>query len=186
MSSPIVRRHETSMIKPYQEFKGHTDWVTGAIHLPDEQQTMTCSRDGSMRIWNLTSGKQIGKDWRDGDSDVWTIALSPDEKKVVSGSKDGGVRLWDIDTGKLIAKWTGHTNTVVSVCWSRDGHRVVSGSEDGTARQWDVENGETILSPIETGHKWVYTVVYSPDMTMFATAGYDGSTPHPNKIWDAT
>lgn len=89
-----------------------------------------------MRIWNLTSGKQIGKDWRDGDSDVWTIALSPDEKKVVSGSEDGGVRLWDIDTGKLIAKWTGHTNTVVSVCWSRDGHRVVSGSEDETARQW--------------------------------------------------
>lgn len=55
------------------------------------------------------SGKQIGKDWRDGDSWVWTIALSPYGKKLVSGSSDGAVRLWDIDTCKVITKWTGHT-----------------------------------------------------------------------------
>ncbi|KAG2045337.1 WD40-repeat-containing domain protein [Suillus americanus] len=86
----------------------------------------------------------------------------------------------------------GHTETVVSLCLSRDGQRVVSGSYDGTAREWDMENGETILGPIKTGHKRVFTVVYSPDMTMFATAGYDGPPPnskypgtYPVKIWDA-
>ncbi|KIK38237.1 hypothetical protein CY34DRAFT_809581 [Suillus luteus UH-Slu-Lm8-n1] len=185
MSSSVVGKQETSTIKPYQKFEGHTEWVTGAIHLPDEQRIMTCSRDGSLRVWNLKSGKQIGEDWRDRDSGVWTITSSPDGKKVVSGSSDGGVRLWDIDTGKLIAKWTGHTNLVRSVCWSRDGHRVVSGSDDGTARVWDVENGDTILSPIETGHKPVFAVVYSPDMTMFATAGFDESNLQRIKIWDA-
>jgi WD40 repeat protein len=62
---------------------------------------------------------------------------------------------------------------------------VISGSHNGTARQWDVENRDTILGPIETGHEHVYAVVYSPDMTMFATAGRYKKSNHPIKIWDA-
>jgi WD40 repeat protein len=158
---------------------------------------MTSSWDGSLRVWNLKSGKQMGEDWRDGKSQVWSIALSPDGKKVVSGSDDGAVRLWDIDTCKVIAKWTGHTNIVVSVCWSRDGLRVLSGSNDGTVRQWDVEgetrdvkSRETIFASIKTGHEWVWAVVYSPDMSLIATAGWDlsgtgESTESSIRIWDA-
>jgi WD40 repeat protein len=139
-------------------------------------------------VWNVKSGKQIGEDWRDGDSEVWGIALSPDGKKVVSGSNDGAVRLWDIDTCKVVKKWTRHTEAVVSVCWSRDGRRVLSGSYDGTARQWQVESGETIeniLASIETGHGEVFAVIYSPDTTLIATSGSDTRTEYPIKIWDA-
>ncbi|KAG2754421.1 WD40 repeat-like protein [Suillus brevipes Sb2] len=190
MASPISKMKETSAITHHQKFEGHTDWVNGAIHLPGGQRIMTCSWDGSLRVWNVKSGKQIGEDWRDGDSAVETIALSPDGKNVVSGSSDGAVRLWDIDTCKVVNKCTGHTRRVQSVCWSRDGRRVLSGSYDGTARQWEVEGGETIkniLASIETGHKQVYEVVYSPDTTLIATGGYDGprAAEHPIKIWDA-
>ncbi|KAG2336173.1 hypothetical protein BDR05DRAFT_897086 [Suillus weaverae] len=58
------------------------------------------------------------EDWRDGDSAVWSIALSPDGKKVVSENNDGTVRLWDINTCKVVKKWTGHTGGVMFVCWS--------------------------------------------------------------------
>ncbi|KIK47980.1 hypothetical protein CY34DRAFT_8627 [Suillus luteus UH-Slu-Lm8-n1] len=167
MASVVIARHETSTIKPCQTFEGHTHWVTGAIHLPDGQRMVTCSLDGSLREWNLKSGKQIGEDWQDGDGGVPAIALSPDGTKVVSGSEDGEVRLWDIDTGKVIATWTGHTTIACSVCWSRE----------------DVENGKTILGPIKTAHKTVFAVVYSPDTTIFATAGDDELEPkHQIKI----
>jgi WD40 repeat protein len=156
------------------------DWVVGTIHLPDGQRIMTYSFDGSLRVWNLKSGKQIGDDWRNGDSAVGTIALSPDGRKVVGGSGDG-VKLWDIDTGKAIAEWTGHKKAVRSVCWSRDSQQVANGSYDGTAREWDVEKGETILGPIDTGHKRVSRVIYSTDMTMFATAGGDWPPLHDSK-----
>jgi len=179
------------MIAPCQKFEGHTDAVWGVIHLPDGQRIITCSFDGSLRVWNLESGKQIGKDWRDGESEVKSIALSPNGQKVVSGSYDSAVRLWDIDTGKVIAKWMGHTRSVLSVRWSRDGQRVLSGSKDGTARQWDAESGETILEPIETGHTAVWAVIYSPDMTLIATGGWDHNEPWTGehakcsvKIWD--
>jgi WD40 repeat protein len=142
-------------------------------------------------VWNTKSGKQIGEDWQDGDSGVWSIALSPDGKKVVSGSSDGAVRLWVIDTCKVITKWTGHTEGVTCVRWSRNGRRVLSGSNDGTARQWEVESGETIeniLASIKTGHERVYAVVYSPDTTLIATGGWARDVDvdeYSIKIWDA-
>jgi WD40 repeat protein len=181
MASPISKKKETSAKTHLQKFEGHTDWVNGAIHLPGGQRIMTCSWDGSLRVWNVKSGKQIGEDWRDGHSQVWSIALSPDGKKMVSGSLDGAVRLWDIDTCKVVKKWTGHTKAVWSVCWSRDGRRVLSGSFDGTARQWGVGS----LASIETGHEQMWAVVYSPDTTLIATGGSDARAEHPIKIWDA-
>ncbi|KAG2078342.1 WD40 repeat-like protein [Suillus decipiens] len=184
ISSTAAETQDTSAITPGQKFEGHTSRVWGVIHLPGGQRIVTCSSDGSLRVWDLKSREQIGERWRDGVSPVYTIALSPDGTKVASGSEDGAVRLWSIETGKVIAKWTGHTQSVCSVCWSQDGQRVLSGSSDGTARQWDVEKGEIILTPIETGHTHVGTVVYSPDAAMFATAGYHVTEPSV-KIWDA-
>jgi len=166
--------------------------VRGAVYLPDERRIITCSLDGSLRLWNLLSGIQIGNDWRDDDdgggggdrrdAEVWIIALSPNGKIVASGSFDGKVRLWDVEMKKVVAKWTGHTGIVSSLCWSVDGERVVSGSRDTTMRVWDVESGDTVLGPIKTGHRYVYAVIYSPDTTKIATGGYNENAL---KIWDA-
>jgi len=138
-------------MKPYQKFEGHTDWVVGVIHLPGGQQIMTCSRDGSIGVWNLQTGKQIAS-WWDGESPMYTAALSVDGKKVVSGGGDGAVRLWSIETGKVIARLTGHPGSIVTLCWSGDSDRVLSGSGDGTARVWDVETGKTMLEIKTSGH----------------------------------
>jgi WD40 repeat protein len=171
-------------IRPYCKFEGHTDEVRGVIHLKGEQRIITCSVDGSLRVWNLQTGKQIGNDWRDGESDFNTIALSPDGRQVVSGSNDAVVRLWDVDMGKVIAKWMGHNDVVWDVSWNRDGRRIVSGDDNGTVRVWDVESGKTVLV-IETGLTQVWAVIYSPDTTMIATASGGWMTEEFLKIWDA-
>ena len=163
---------------------GHTDWVQNIIHLPGRKYIITCSQDGSLRLWDLESGTQIGNDWRDEGSKagVLTIALSPNGKIVASGNSDRTVRLWDVETGRVIARWSEHTGSVLSVCWSPDGRRTVSGSRDGTARVWDVESGKTVLGPIMTGHRTVYVVAYSPDGTKIATGGDKENSV---KIWDS-
>jgi len=112
---------------------------------------------------------------------VWSIALSPNGKSVAIGH-DGKVRLWDVETKKVVAIWTGHTDSVRSLCWSVDGERLVSGSDDGTIRVWDVESGDTVLGPIKTGHQYVRAVIYSPDTKKISTGGYYDSAL---KIWDA-
>ncbi|KAJ8589382.1 WD40 repeat-like protein [Rhizopogon salebrosus TDB-379] len=183
MSLPAAVIEEFRSIRPYHKFEGHTRSVYGVVHLPGEQRMMTCSHDGSLRVWNLQTGKQTGNDWRDGESGVNTIALSLDGKKVISGSGDAVVRLWDVDMGKVIAKWTGHNSGVVHICWNRDGRWVVSGDDEGTARVWDVESGKTVLV-IETGLTQVWAVIYSPDTTMIATGGHKREEEY-LKIWDA-
>jgi WD40 repeat protein len=97
---------------------------------------MTCPYDGSLRVWDVEHGKQIGEDWRDERAGMNTIELSPDpdREKVVSRNDDGAVRLWDTDIAKVITKWTGHTAGVASLCRSRDGRRAVSGAYDGTVQ----------------------------------------------------
>ncbi|KAG1796002.1 WD40-repeat-containing domain protein [Suillus plorans] len=161
--------------------QGHTDWISGVVHLRGGRHIVTCSLDGSLRLWSLESGAQIGEDWRDGNDAVRSIALSPNGKTIASGSEDGKVRLWDVKTKKVIAKWARHTNVVCALCWSADGERLASGSWDGTTRVWDVSSSKTVLT-IETGHDWVYAVMYSPDSSKLATSGYKENAVH---IWNA-
>ncbi|KAG2336903.1 WD40 repeat-like protein [Suillus weaverae] len=174
---------DTTAIAPRKTMRGHTHQVRGVLHLPGGQRIITCSEDGSLRLWDLESGAQIGDDWRDEGEQaaVFTIALSPNGDCVASGNDDGKVRLWDVETGKVIARWTGHTDWVRSVCWSADGRRVVSGSDDGIARVWDVRSAETVLT-IKTGSQWVLTVIYSPNSTKIATGIHNESGI---KIWDS-
>jgi WD40 repeat protein len=58
----------------------------------------------------------------------------------------------------------------------------VSGSDDETIRVWNVKSGDTVLGPIQTGHRFVSAVIYSPDTTKIATGGYGEDVL---KIWDA-
>jgi WD40 repeat protein len=184
MSLPPAAIKETRAISPCCKYEGHTNNVSGVIYLPGGQRIMTCSYDGSLRVWDLQTGKQIANDWRDEESEFNTIALSLDGRKVASGSDDGAVRLWDVDTGKVTAKWTGHKGRISSVCWNRGG-RVVSGSyDDGIVRVWDVDSGKTILA-IETGFSKANTAIYSPDTTMIATGGHKKDLEEHLKIWDA-
>ncbi|KAG2335686.1 WD40 repeat-like protein [Suillus weaverae] len=170
-------------VAPRKAMRGHTKRVRGVAHLPDGQRIITCSYDGSLRLWDLESGAQIGNEWRDEGDEVGirTMALSPNGKTVASGSQDGAVRLWDVEMRKVVVKWKGHSEFVTSVCWSPDGERVVSGFWDGKARVWDVKSGEPVRG-LNTGHQSVYAVSYSPKATMIATGGYNENGI---KIWDA-
>jgi WD40 repeat protein len=184
MSSTVTEIEEISQIMPHRRMRGHTHWVQGIVHLPDGHHIITCSLDGSLRLWNLDSGTQIGKDWRDGGDrkKVVNIALSPNGKIVASVSGDGTVRLWSVKAGIVIAKWIGETRYMRTVTWSPDNERVVSGTVDGTARGWDVKKGETVLGPIDTGHRWMHAITYAPDGTVIATGG---ENKHAVKIWHA-
>jgi WD40 repeat protein len=168
---------------PHQTMRGHTNWVTDVVHLPGERQIITCSLDGSLRLWDLESGIQIGNEWRDGNDGTWSMALSPNGKIIATGSGGNGynVRLWDVETRKIISKWTEHSNVVCALCWSADGERVASGCWDGTARIWNVKRRKIVLT-IKTGHRWVRAVMYSPDSSKLATGGDEENAV---KIWEA-
>ena len=126
MPPPLTAKiKRVSATQPSQTMRGHNSWVTGIVHLPGGRHTITCSYDGSFRLWDLESRVQIGDNWRDdwNEAEAWSIALSPSGKTVASGSNNGKIRLWDVETKKVVAKWIGHTHFVMSFGWSVDGER---------------------------------------------------------------
>lgn len=102
---------------------------------------VTGGQDGTARVWDLTSQRQIGDPLRVGIA-VSAIAMGDlgDYTVALTGGQDGTVRVWDLSAGQEYgAPLTGHTNQVQSiVVGAIDGHPVVlTASADGTARVWD-------------------------------------------------
>jgi WD40 repeat protein len=62
--APVIE--ETQAITPHLTLEGHDDWIHGVVHLPDGRRIITCSRDGSLRLWDLENGEQIGDDCESG------------------------------------------------------------------------------------------------------------------------
>jgi WD40 repeat protein len=91
------------------------------------------SRDGTLRAWNLATGK-ITKTLEKRASWICALAVLPGGR-VVSGSRDGTLRVWNLATGKTIRTLEGHTDCVNAVAVMRD-VLVASGSDDCTVRIW--------------------------------------------------
>ncbi|KAF5351488.1 hypothetical protein D9757_013236 [Collybiopsis confluens] len=103
------------------------------------------SGDQTIRIWDATTGTQIGESLEGHDAWVQSVAFSPDGTRIVSGSDDQTIRIWDATTGNQIGEsLEGHDAWVQSVAFSPDGTRIVSGSHDQTIRIWDATTGTQI------------------------------------------
>jgi WD40 repeat protein len=77
------------------ELKGHTDMIFAITFAPDGRTLASASMDGTVRLWDLPSGKEIGRleghhGW------VMALAFSPDGKALVSGSTDTSALVWDM------------------------------------------------------------------------------------------
>jgi WD40 repeat protein len=96
--------------------------------------------DGTVRLWDLATHRQIGTPLTGHTRPVESVAFSPDGKTLASGGFDGTVRLWDLATHHQIGTpLTGHTRPVESVAFSPDGTTLASGSDDATVRLWGVD-----------------------------------------------
>src|SRR5262249_55812351 len=109
--------------------RGHTDIVSYAAFNRDGSRIATSSWDGTVRIWDGTTGAEIAV-LNVGQVALMSVEFSPDGTKVVVGAWDNTARVLDVATGNEIAMLRGHELGVWYASFSPDGSRVVTASWD--------------------------------------------------------
>jgi sugar lactone lactonase YvrE len=180
------------------QLQGHESHVLCVAYSPDGKTLASGSYDGSIRIWDLATGKTTKRLRPARGSMVYTVAFSPDGKTLASGDWRGTLRLWDVATGKLLhtfrergkvgGKRTGYVQVVV---FSPDGKTLTSGAAHGLVQFWDVATGkerrelrkEMPAKDVRlSGDHVVSSLAFSPDGSTLAAASYGGNSP--TVLWD--
>lgn len=163
----------------FKKLEGHSDEVKGVALSSDGRYAASASRDQTVRVWDLTTGKEAYI-LRGHTKEVWAVAFHPNNRYVVSASWDTTARMWDFKTGNEVKRWT-HTKDVNGVALSRDGGMLLTGCDDEKVYQWNVNTGEEVRK--FPGHSnYVYAVAFAPDGRQIASGGVDKTV----RVFDLT
>jgi WD40 repeat protein len=148
-----------------RELHGHGNWVTACAFSPDGRHLASSSDDGTVILWDVTSGEHLGVLWH--PAAVRTCAFVRDDTTLATGAGDGILRLWDVEAGIAPSRDTRHSAAVEAVALSGDGTLAVSVSFDRKARIWEVAAG-SCRAVLELPRA-IDACVLSPDGARLAT-----------------
>jgi hypothetical protein len=82
---------------------GHQDAVTSVAVTPDGRYVVSGSWDSTVRVWELTTGKEVRR--LTDDIYVVSLAVTPDGRYLVCGCEDGTVRVWYLGYVRVGRVW---------------------------------------------------------------------------------
>lgn len=160
-------------------YKGHTDAVHAVAWSPLGTCIASASEDGTIHLWNATTGQTLRVDPYPSNFKVSALYWSPDGTKLAAiSSNNVYVRIWDAFTGRDVAMYRGHADTIYSLSWSSDGLYIASTSADKTIQIWRTATGSLLFTHQEHSSH-VTTAQWSPDGKCLVSAGTDGLV----RIW---
>lgn len=166
-------------------FSGHEGNVRCVVVSPDGKHMLSGAWDGTMRVWDMASGKEIHciRGYQRGI--IGSVAFSPDGRQTVSVDADTRVWLHDVATGKPVRHFNAYTSHTSDVAFLPDGrHIVTSGGDyrflgsnvDCKVKLWHLPTAK--VSRLFKGHKsFVQCMAISSDGKYLLTGAghYDGA-----------
>jgi len=130
--------------------------------------------DGTVLLWDRTSGHLLGTLRTGGSGAVDSVAFSPHGTVVAGGTADGSVLLWYRTSGHLLGTLrTGGSGAVDSVAFSPHGTAVAGGTADGSVLLWYRASGHLLSRHLTGGSGPVGWVAFSPDGKDVAIGSFD-------------
>src|SRR5262249_35814445 len=177
---------DTEHCSPIARMVGHTRDVRTGVFSPDLRFVVTTSDDGTLRLWNASTGKQDGiielpQSVLPPDYQYTTSAdISPDGKLIAVSRRDGLIAIADFASRAISLPPLQNTGAAVwSVRFDRQGKRLLSASANGEVAIWSLASRSKLTLPRHPNA--VSSASFSPDDKLIATTSRD----HTVRLWDA-
>jgi len=161
--------------------------------LSPDSKTLACAAGSVLRVWAVSTGKELLAIQGGAGYAISDLAFSPDGKTLASSksllakklnltkSPTTLLQVWDLGRGDELAGLGGNHSVCGPIAFSPDGKTVGVGGGNGLITLWDLTTRQEVA-----GHKGhlsssIADGAISPDGKLLASAGLDGTT----RLWDA-
>ncbi|KAG6330333.1 hypothetical protein ID866_8754 [Astraeus odoratus] len=117
--------------------EGHENDVRCVVYTPDAQHLVTASDDGTIRVWDVITGEQVGEPMRSHTNIITSIAISPDGTFLATAGPNTVMQVWNLTTRDVAGPTLRHANDVSCVAFSFDGRYIAGGCCDFRVWLWD-------------------------------------------------
>lgn len=159
-----------------QGFQANTPYVHSLAHSPDGRLLAIGAADGSVRIWDVQSPKEL-RVLKGHSQPVRALDFSRDGRLLASGSSDGTLRVWEVASGKqvqLIKPGKG----VWNLSFDPTATRITSVQVGGDVAFWELRSGR-YLKGFRTS-QLLFSASFSPSGRTMVLGRSTGGV----EIWD--
>jgi WD40 repeat protein len=150
---------------------GATADVSSLAFSRDGQVLVAGTGDGTVRLWNVSTRKQIAV-LTAGTETVRTVIFAPNGSTFATADEDGTIKLWDARTYRQLGRpIETHDRALEDVAFSPNGQMLAAGGLEGPVSMWSVATHEELGAPIATSN--VGSVAFSPNGQILATGDYE-------------
>eukprot|EP00442_Polarella_glacialis_P036268 CAMPEP_0115088724 /NCGR_PEP_ID=MMETSP0227-20121206/24187_1 /TAXON_ID=89957 /ORGANISM="Polarella glacialis, Strain CCMP 1383" /LENGTH=390 /DNA_ID=CAMNT_0002479099 /DNA_START=43 /DNA_END=1215 /DNA_ORIENTATION=+ len=153
---------------------GHADTIWCLAYSPDDTLLASTSADGTVRLWEVCSGRPIMVLPRNHANWVWSLAWSPDGARFATGGSDARILVWDALEAADAAQRSEQLKTLALTdpAWNSQAAA-------------ESEKAKEIARPLlfwQAHEKSIHQLAFSPtEARMLVSAGAEGSLA----VWDA-
>jgi RNA polymerase sigma factor (sigma-70 family) len=188
--SDAIRLWQASTGREIRRWHAHaaadgTGEPTSLAYAPDGKTLASTGADRRVRLWDASSGKEIGgfETRRDAPSGPLRLQFTPDGKLVATCDADGVICLYttagkEVCCFKDASQPPAEDGAVAALALSSNG-KLLAGSRGPLLRVWEIPSGREVCRLTSTA-KRVTALAFSPDSKTLASAGDEDEVA----LWD--
>ncbi len=159
---------------------GHSGrvWLSFA---PDGRALLSWGDDATLRVWDVTTGKQVKNLFRD-RTEAMAVRWSPDGKTLAVALASGSARVYTLPDWEEKVVYTDPAQGVTAVAFAPDGGRLAVGTDGGGLKLFDTKTWEERAECVGHAERVLARALFfSADGARLVSGSRDDTV----RVWDA-